>query len=458
MHTTETGPPANIDAERTILGAILLDNAAHLEAAEKLTSEDFALESHRRIFQRMSELMTAKRAVDIVTLANELQRHKEVESIGGVAYLASLTEGLPRRPVIAEYITIVRDKSLARRIMAIGQAAIERASDQSETALEVGGTFAAELERALASSTPSRLVRAGDYLREKFPTAEAMVEHAATSQGVKTGFDDFDEMTCGLQKSELIIVAARPAMGKTAWGGNVLEYVSVDQNKPTAFFSVEMSKQAILTRMICSRGHVPLQAYRSGRLRDEDMAYFRNSKAEIQDAPLYIDDTPRITLSQLRTQALWLKSKVDFVLLMVDHIGKMATDDAPRRYSREQEVAWLSAGLAALSKELAVPVVVLCQLSREVAKRDDKRPKLSDLRESGSIEQDADLVAFLHRPEYYEPHDETLRNKGEIIVAKQRQGPTDTVEAMYDGAITRWSDPAKFRAQTEFRGFAGWPR
>jgi replicative DNA helicase len=450
LSTNATPIPTSIDAERALLGAVILDESSLCEIEEQICPEDLYLDSHQRILRRMIELSKDKRAIDIVTLSELLSRHKEIEAVGGVAFLASLTEGLPRRPVITEYIAIVKNKALLRRLMMIGTATVERAADQSESALEVGQAIASQLEQTIAAGAVRRLVRAGDFLSDKFPTAESMVEHAARTQGVKTGFDEFDALTCGLQKEEMVIVAARPSIGKTAWLGNVLEHISVNQNKPTAFFSVEMSKQAVLTRMVCSRGHVPLQTFRKGRVSPEEMAYFRNAKQEIEDAPLYIDDTPRITLSQVRSQALWLKNKVDFVLLAVDHLGKMSTDDAPRRYSREQEVAWLSAGLAALSKELKIPVVVLCQLSRELTKRDDKRPKLSDLRESGSIEQDADLVAFLHRPEYYDPEDATLKGKGEIIVAKQRQGPTGTLEVRYEGSITRWSDVNKYQEQTSF--------
>jgi replicative DNA helicase len=435
----DAGLPANIDAEKTILGAVLLDNSAHTEAAEFLLADDFSLDSHRRIFLRMCGLMDAHHAVDIVTLAEELARYKEVEQVGGVAYLCSLTEGLPRRPVIEEYIKIVKDKALLRSIMAVSQAAIARASDQSETAFEVGAAAQTQLDRLLTRGVRSNLISVGDYLQQNFPTPASMVDKAARTIGLKTGIADFDEMTCGLQRSELIIIAARPSLGKTAFIANVSERAAVDNGLTVAGFSQEMSRESLMIRMICSRSHVNMQRFRRGELNQVERAYFANAHDEFVIPNLLIDDTPKAPLAYIRNACRALKNRGPLDLVWVDHLGLMSTEGAPNKYNRAQEVGWLTGGLKALAKELDVPVVALCQLSRGLTARQDKRPILSDLRESGDIEQDADLVGFLHREEYYEPTDEN-KGKGELIVAKQRQGPTGICNCAYDATITRWAD------------------
>lgn len=449
--TTDRGLPVNEDAEKTILGAILLDNAAWFEASARIEAADFFFDSHRRIFLRMSELMNARRPVDIVTLANELARAKEIEAVGGVAYLASLTEGLPLRPVIDEYVRIVKDKALLRRIMALGEAAIDRAADQSETAFEVLGSLETQmLDIGRKGIGTTALQRACDFFAKSFPTAESMTEHAVRTQGVKTGFEDFDKMTSGLRRGELIIVAARPAMGKTALIINIAEHAAIDAGLTVAIFSMEMSKEAVFARGICSRGHVPFQNYKSGSLDSEDERYFHDAHAEWAEAPVFIDDTPGLTLSQMRGSLRRLKAEGPLDLVEIDYLQLMSFDDAPKKYTREQEVGWATRGLKALAKELDVPVVLLCALSRANTQRENKRPQLSDLRESGSIEQDADLVIFPHRPIYYEPNNTELRGKDELIIGKQRNGPVGAPNVPYEPGILRWSDPNKFREQTDF--------
>ncbi|MGP8269089.1 MAG: replicative DNA helicase [Terracidiphilus sp.] len=451
--TLEAGLPANKDAERTILGAVLLDNAAHAEAAEKLQSDDFFLDSHRRIFLRMSELMASQRAVDIITLANELGRYKEVEAVGGVSYLASLTEGLPRRPVIGDYIRIVKDKSIARKLIGICSMAIARAAEQGEAAWETIGAARQQIESLSSENAGGGLERAGDFLHIQFPTPESMMERPAITQGIPIGMSEFDSMTCGLQPGELIIVAARPSMGKTAWAINAAEHASVERRNTVAFFSAEMSKRAILDRMICSRGHVDLQTFRTGRLTAEDKRYFADAKEEIEGAAFYIDDKSEPTASYMRAQCQYLKMHVGLDLVVADYIQLFSAADATKRYSREQDVAHLSRSLKKLARDLNVPVVVLAQLSRANEARQEKRPMLSDLRESGAIEQDADVVAFLHRDCYYDKADTTLQGKGEIIIAKQRNGPVGTVKLDFSPDICRWADKIADRDQTDFRGW-----
>ena len=448
--TLEAGLPANIDAEKTILGAILLDNAAHSEAAEKLTADDFSLDSHRRIFLRMSDLMASQRAVDIVTLANELARYKEVETVGGVAYLASLTEGLPRRPVIEEYIRIVKDKSLLRRLMSICSAAIARAADQSETALEVLDMAESQLMEVSDKGITRGLEPLEQIVRDSFGSIDNLYKQSREVTGLATDFYEFDRMTSGLQKGELIIIAARPSMGKTALAVNIAQNAAVNHQAVVAVFSLEMSKESLLRRMLASQAWVDQRKLQTGFLGREDQEKLRRGLEQLIESRMFIDDSAGISLAEMRAKARRLKQSAGQLdLIMVDYLQLMtatpSTAGGKRYENRTQEVSAISRGLKALAKELDVPVLALSQLSRASERRgDDKRPMLSDLRESGSIEQDADVVAFIHREAYYnrdEEMPESERAKAEIILAKQRNGPTGTVHLNFVSRFTRFDNP-----------------
>jgi replicative DNA helicase len=449
--TLDAGLPANIDAEKTILGAILLDNAAHAEAAEKLESSDFSLDSHRRIFLRMTELMDAQRAVDIVTLANELARYKEVEAVGGVAYLASLTEGLPRRPVIEEYIRIVKDKSLLRKLMGICSMAIARAADQSESALEVLDAAESELIKVTEMGLTQGLQSLDQIVQHSFGTIDNLYKQSREVTGLATDFTDFDRMTSGLQKGELIIIAARPSMGKTALAINIAQNAAVNHNAIVAVFSLEMSKESLLRRMLASQAWVDQRKLQTGFLGREDHDKLQNALSQLVESRIFIDDSAGISLAEMRAKARRLKQNAHGLdLVVVDYLQLMSAtvpSSGKRNYeNRTQEVSAISRGLKALSKELNVPVVALSQLSRASERRgEDKRPLLSDLRESGSIEQDADVVAFIHREAYYNRNKDEIseadKAKSEIIVAKQRNGPTDTVYLNFIDKFTRFDNP-----------------
>jgi replicative DNA helicase len=446
----DAGLPANIDAERTILGAILLDNTAHSEAAEKLEADDFLLDSHRRIFQRMSELMDSQRAVDIVTLAEELARNKEVESVGGVAYLASLTEGLPRRPVIDEYIRIVKDKSLLRRLMLICSAAIARAADQSETALEVIGAAEQDLLNVSQKGLSGGFQSLEQIVAHSFGSIDNLYKQSREVTGLATDFYELDRMTSGLQKGELIIVAARPSMGKTAFAINMAQNAAVNHQATVAVFSLEMSKESLLRRMLASQAWVDQRNLQTGFIRKEDHDKLQRALGDLVESRMYIDDTAGISLAEMRAKARRLKqTKGGLDLVVVDYLQLMSAtlpSAGGKRYeNRTQEVSAISRGLKALAKELDVPVVALSQLSRASERRgDEKRPLLSDLRESGSIEQDADVVAFIHREAYYnrdEEMSESDKAKSEIIISKQRNGPTGTVYLNFISKFTRFENP-----------------
>jgi replicative DNA helicase len=447
----ESGLPANIDAEKVILGAVLLDNAAHAEAAEKIQADDFSLDSHNRIFLRMTDLINSQRPVDIVTLAEELAKNKEVESVGGVAYLASLTEGLPRRPVIEEYIKIVKDKALLRRLMAICSAAIARAADQSETALEVIGAAEAQLLEVSEKGVTGGLQSIEQVVAKSFGSIDNLYKQAREVTGLATDFIELDRKTSGLQKGELIIIAARPSMGKTAFAINIAQNAAVRHDAVVAVFSLEMSKESLLRRMMAAQAWVDQRKLQTGFIGREDQERLQVALNQLVESRLFIDDTAGISLAEMRAKARRLKQtagKLD--LVVVDYLQLMSAtlpSAGGKRYeNRTQEVSAISRGLKALAKELDVPVVALSQLSRASERRgDDKRPLLSDLRESGSIEQDADVVTFIHREAYYnrdEEMSEQERAQAEIIIAKQRNGPTGSIPLIWHSSFTMFTNPA----------------
>jgi len=449
LTSLDAGLPANIDAEKTILGAILLDNSFHSEAAEKLEADDFSLDSHKRIFLRMSDLMNEQRAVDIVTLSHELSRYKEVESVGGVAYLASLTEGLPMRPVIEDYVRIVKDKSLLRRLMLICSAAIARAADQSETALEVIGAAETALLEVSEKGVSGGLVALDKIVADSFGSIDNLYNNSRAVTGLETDFTKLDENTSGLQKGELIIIAARPSMGKTAFAINIAQNAAVNHNAIVAVFSLEMSKESLLRRMLASQAWVDQRALQTGFIRREDHDKLVRGLEQLVESRLFIDDTAGISLAEMRAKARRMRQTLGGLdLVVVDYLQLMSAtlpSAGGKRYeNRTQEVSAISRGLKALAKELDVPVVALSQLSRASERRgDDKRPMLSDLRESGSIEQDADVVMFIHREAYYnrdEEMSESDRAKSEIIIAKQRNGPTGTVHLNFISRYTRFEN------------------
>jgi replicative DNA helicase len=451
--TLDTGLPANLDAEKTILGAILLDNAAHAEAAEHIKPDDFSLDSHRRIFLRMSELIDTGRTVDIVTLSNELSRYKEVEAVGGVAYLASLTEGLPRRPVIEDYIRIVKDKSLLRRLMGICSAAIAKAADQSQDAIGVLDETESQLLEASQSGLSQGLQPIDIIVRDSFGSIDNLYNHRGDITGLETGFTDFDRMTSGLQKGELIIIAARPSMGKTALAINIAQNAAIRRNAIVAIFSLEMSKESLLRRMLASQASVDQQKIQKGFFGRAEQEQLQDALSLLVESHIFIDDSAASTIAEMRAKARRLKQNAGGLdLIMIDYLQLMSATmpGASKRgfENRVQEVSAISRGLKAMAKELQVPVIALSQLSRSNEKRDDKRPMLSDLRESGSIEQDADVVAFIHREAYYNRKEDLSaeeKAEAEIIISKQRNGPTGIVKMHWNSAFTRFDGVATHR-------------
>jgi replicative DNA helicase len=436
--------PANVEAERAILGAILLDNLSFNEAAEHLQAEDFSLDSHRRIYARMIELMDSSRPIDLITLVEELDRHKELQAIGDVGYISGLIDGVPDRPSIEHYIKIVRDKALLRGLINTASSAIARASEQSDLAEEILN----DTEAAILGLSEKRIGRGflgiQEIIKESFGSVDALLQRGQRITGLATHYTDLDEMTSGFQPSDLIIIAARPSMGKTSLAMNIAENVAIDDQKVVGVFSLEMSREALLLRMLCSRARVDAHKMRTGSLWREDMHKVTRAMEELAHAPIFIDDTPGIALSEMRAKARRLQqSQGSLSLIVVDYLQLMS--GGGRRYeNRTQEVSAISRGLKGIAKEMKVPVVALSQLSRAPESRGsgDHRPQLADLRESGSIEQDADVVAFIFREEVYKPDEPELDGIAELIIRKQRNGPTGTVKMAFIKSSTRFESLA----------------
>jgi replicative DNA helicase len=435
--------PANVEAERSILGAILLDNFAYNQAAEHLQPEDFSLDSHRRIYGRMADLMESSRPVDLITLVEELERNKELQSVGDVGYVSSLLDGVPDRPSIEHYVKIVRDKALLRGLIHAANAAIARAAEQSDLAEEILN----DTEAAIFGLSEKRIGRGflgiPEIVKDSFGSIDKLLERGQRITGLATHYADLDEMTSGLQRSDLVILAARPSMGKTAFVMNIAENAAIVDKKVVGIFSLEMSREALLLRLLCSRARVDSHKMRTGSLWRDDMIKVQHAMEELATSPIFIDDTPGVSLSEMRAKARRLKqSQGALDLIVVDYLQLMS--GGKRFENRTQEVSAISRGLKALAKELQVPVIALSQLSRAPESRGgDHRPQLADLRESGSIEQDADLVMFIFREEVYKQDDPDLRGVAEIIIAKQRNGPIGKVRMAFLHNSTRFESLAE---------------
>ena len=449
-YTISSTLPANVDAERSILGAILLDNFAYNQAAEHLRVEDFSLDSHRRIYARMVDLAESSRPIDMITLIEELERHKELQAIGDVAYVSSLVEGVPERPSIEHYVKIVRDKALLRGLISAASAAIARASDQSDAAEDV----LSDAEAAIFQLSDKRIGRGfmgiQEIVRESIGSVDALLQRGQRITGLETHYTDLDEMTSGLQRSDLVIIAARPSMGKTAFVMNIAENAAIEDQQVVGVFSLEMSREALLMRLLCSQARVDAHKMRTGSLWQDDTKKVVRAMEQLAHAPIFIDDTPGISLSEMRAKARRLKqSQGRLDLVIVDYLQLMS-GGGKRFENRTQEVSAISRGLKALAKELSVPVIALSQLSRAPESRGgDHRPQLADLRESGSIEQDADLVMFIFREEVYKQDDPELQGRAEIIIAKQRNGPIGRVRMAFLKHCTRFESLAEGGAGAE---------
>ena len=437
----EQGLPANPEAERLVLGSILLDDSAFLEVASLLKAEDFSLEKHRRIFSRMGELFQRGERIDRVALANELMRQGQLESVDGLGYIVSLDDGLPKIVNLEGYVRIVHEKSQLRRLIFTA----EKIRDQALIGQDHPDTIRSNAEEALLqmgeSIAKETLVRP-DRIIENFEGGlNAFLDPSKRNKGVSTGFIKLDEMTGGLHGGELFILAARPAMGKTALALNIAQHVATNPRdpRPVAVFSLEMSKESLLTRLVCAAARVDQQKFRAGYLNGDERRRLQVALSDLMEAPLYLDDTAGAHLMDIHSKLRKLQQQQGLGLVVIDYLQLMSVRG--RTENRNQEVSTLSRGLKLLTKELNVPIIVLSQLSRAVESRQgDHKPQLSDLRESGSIEQDADMVAFVFREEYYKPDREDLRGQAELILAKQRNGPTGRVNLVFLKEYTKFEN------------------
>jgi replicative DNA helicase len=445
MPSPDNGLPASIQTEITVLGAMLLDAVAITDATAKLLPEDFALDSHQRIYRVMVDLLALGHAVDLITVMDALQKRRELDAIGGAAYLSHLTEGIPRNPSIESYVRIIKDKSLLRQMLSVFSEGMALASDQTESATDVLNTTEARLAEIADSAIQRGFSGIPEIVRNSFGTIDALYEQGKEITGLATHYIDFDKMTSGLQKSELIIIAARPSMGKTAWAINIAQNCAVRDQKVVAVFSLEMSKESLLRRMLASEAMVGSRKLQTGFIPREDRGKLVAALDRLMNSRMFIDDTPGITLAEMRAKCRrLLQQERSLDLIVIDYLQLMtgsSTSSQKKFENRTQEVSSISRGLKALAKELGVPVVALSQLSRGSEQRTgDKKPLLSDLRESGSIEQDADVVAFIHREEYYDRENEAIKGQAEIIIAKQRNGPTGSIKLAYIADYTTFAN------------------
>ncbi len=424
--------PSSPDTERAVLGAVLLRPEAINVAMDYITEEDFFSEKHRIIFQECCELYEREKAIDLISLIDVLKKKEQLDNAGGAAFIASLLDAVPTSANIESHSRIVREKAILRKIIMEADALLSRSyedSDNVEKILSEAEHSLLGLEERLSSQRAQPISK---LVFDTFKELETLYNRKELITGVPTGYVKLDQMTSGLHKGELIILAARPAMGKTSLALNMALYVAVEKQTPVGFFSLEMSKESLVTRLLCMEAQVDAQKVRTGYVNSNEWGRMTQAASILGNASIYIDDTPALNPSQLRARARILKSVYDIKVLFVDYLQLMRIER--RQDNRQQEISEISRSLKAMAKELEIPVIALSQLSREVEKRIDKRPQLSDLRESGAIEQDADLVLFLYRPEVYNiqsikvgSQDEPSEGKAELIISKQRNGPTGSI-------------------------------
>ena len=445
-------PPFSVEAEMSVLGGMLIDADAIVHAIEILDETMFFREANRRLYRAMVRLWEAGGAIEPVTLAEALRNAGDYETVGGAAYLAQLWDYVPTAANLQYHAKIVREKALLRRLIEVSTGIIQDTyANQGEV-----DRLLDEAEQRIFQIAQTHDRKGFVWIKELLWPAmeqiEILSQTGSAITGVPTGFQDLDEKTAGFQKGDLVIVAARPSMGKTAFTLNIAQHAAITAQRAVAVFSLEMSKESLVQRMLTSEARVDASRVRTGRLRDDDYPRLAQAAGLLNTAPIYIDDTPAISILEMRAKSRRLKAdRPDLALIIVDYLQLMQADS--RTENRQQEVSEISRGLKALAKELDVPVVALSQLSRAVESRPDKRPMLSDLRESGAIEQDADVIMFLYRPEYYfgpvDKDGNSLEGKAELIIGKQRNGATGMVGLMFHKEYTRFES---FSSRPEYAG------
>jgi replicative DNA helicase len=432
-------PPQHIEAEQSVLGGILIENEAINRVTEILDADDFYRDAHRKIFDALINLSERDEPSDLITLTNELRKIDQLDSVGGASYLATLIDSVPTAANIEYYAKIVKEKAILRKLI---QTSTEIITQSYEDRGDVEG-FLDEAERAIFEISEKR-VRPSFYpireiVKQSFTTIERLFKKKEAVTGVPSGFKELDRMTAGFQPSDLIIIAGRPSMGKTAFCLDVAEYAAIENKIPVAIFSLEMSKEQLVIRMLCSQANVEGTRLRTGYLNESDWPKLTIAAGNLSEAPIYIDDTAALSALELRAKARRLKSEYGLGMVIIDYLQLMK--GRARVESRQQEISEISRSLKALAKELNIPVIAVSQLSRKTEERTGNRPQLSDLRESGAIEQDADLILFIYRDEVYNrSEDNPNRGKAEVIIGKQRNGPIGKIDLAFLDKFTTFKD------------------
>lgn len=419
-------PPQNLDAEKSLLGAVLIDEEVLADVAEFLRSDDFYDKRHAIIFGAMSRLYERHQPVDLLTLTEELNKKSELDTVGGSAYLTELTQYVPTAAHASAYAEMISAKAIRRRLIKVSGEITELGYDEDTSPQELLEKAEAELFSVSDQSLRQDLVSLESILTESFDRLEELHRNKGQLRGIRTGYRDLDTMTAGLQRSDLIVLAARPAMGKTTLVTNLAYNVATIAKLPVLFFSLEMSKEQLVDRMLADASGVDSWNIRTGNLSDDDFGKLSDAMGEMAEAPIYIDDTPGVSVLEMRTKARRKHHESPLGLIVVDYLQLMQAS-GNHNGNRVQEVSEISRGLKLIARELNVPLIALSQLSRSVESRTPPIPQLADLRESGSIEQDADIVSFIYRPGYYEPDNPELKNITKLIIAKHRNGPTGEV-------------------------------
>ena len=440
----EKVPPQNREAEMSVLGAMFFDESAMAKAIEVLRPEYFYDLRHQHVFGVMTMLFEHSQPVDLITVSEELKKRRQLDDVGGITYLTQLTTIVPTAANIEHYARIVKEKALLRQL-------IQSATQIVQNSLEADGNAQEMIDGAekmifdiSQAHVEGRAYQIKEIIHESMETIDQLFQRKEHVTGIATGFHEFDMKTAGLQPSDLVIVAGRPSMGKSAFASAICEHVGINLKKPLVIFSLEMSKEQLVQRMLCSHARVDAQKVRTGYLSHQDWPKLTAAAGKLSEAPIFIDDSPSQTVLEIRAKARRLKMKHDISLIVLDYLQLMQGVKAAE--SRQQEISEISRSLKALARELRVPVIAVSQLSRAVEQRTGNRPQLSDLRESGAIEQDADLVVFLFREEYYAPSEEN-KNKAEAIIAKQRNGPTGVIPLVFLKEWTRFDNPEFFRSE-----------
>jgi replicative DNA helicase len=435
-------PPQNLEAEQSVIGGIMLDNQALNSALEILDTDDFYSEAHRKIFAAIIELYNRSEPCDLITLSNILKNKTHLDQAGGISYLSSLSDSVPSAANISYYAKIVKEKSILRKLIGTATEILNKSyttSSDIDTVLDEAEHAIFEISENKIRPTFSPFK---DLIKDSVKTIEKLYERKELVTGVPTGFEKLDDITSGLQKSDLIIIAGRPSMGKTAFAMNIAQYAALDAGIPVAIFSLEMSKEQLALRMLSSEARVDSQRIRRGFLGEADWPKLITAAGRLSEALIFIDDTPAISALEMKAKARRLKSEVDLGLIILDYLQLMR--GGGYKESREQEISEISRSLKTLAKELSVPVIALSQLNRKVEDRTNKRPQMADLRDSGAIEQDADLIAFIYRDDVYDKSEENPeKGMAEIIVGKQRNGPTGMVKLAFQDKFARFENLAR---------------